>query len=67
MTFGEWFVAQHGQRPSARPTYEIAKSIEAAQHELSRLQSLYRACELWDEQAKSALYAWNIADKDKAI
>jgi len=66
MTFNEWFTMQHGKRPSQRPTYDIAKSIEAAQCELSRLTFLYRACELWDEQAKSALYAWNITDKDKS-
>lgn len=67
MTFDEWFTAQHGKRPSKMKTWDIAKQIETAHYELSRLQTLYRACEMYDEQAKSALYAWNVRESDKGV
>ena len=66
MTFNEWFIAQHGSRPSAKKSWDLLAEIQRTQYELSRLEALYQACELWDEQAKSALYAWNIKDDGKS-
>lgn len=66
MTFEQWFSAQHGNRPSKQPLWEIADQVQRANYEAARLQALYRACESWDEKQTSALYAWQIADADKS-
>lgn len=65
MTFNEWFEAQHGKRPTSKPSWDIASELAAHQYEVSRLTALYRAAEEYDASRTSALYAWQLSEKDK--
>ena len=63
ITFDKWFAAQHGPRhgmPSVTDQ-DLKDRIEAG--ETAKAEAQRRA--MWDEQRKSALYAWQVRDGDK--
>ena len=64
MKFSEWFVAQHGKRPSKQPMSELIKISNALHISYRRADELEKACRLWDEKMNSALYAWNAKPKE---
>ena len=64
MKFSEWFVAQHGKRPSKEPIYELTKIANALHASYLRAEELEKACILWEAQRSSALYAWNAKPKE---
>ena len=65
MKFDQWFIKQHGKRPSRESPEALGSAAMDAQLDFLEAQRMARDCNLWDEQYKSAMYAWNIKDKDK--
>jgi hypothetical protein len=63
MTFAEWFEAQHGKRgngtSSDKELRDMARSGRAAEEELQQREK-------WDNMRRAALYAWQVAEQDKA-
>ena len=62
MKFSEWFVAQHGKRPSKEPIYELTKISNALHASYLRAEELEKACRLYDEKMTSAHYAWRTVE-----
>jgi hypothetical protein len=58
MTFNDWFVSQHGPRPSAKPLDELMKERNAKLAEVDTASRIVDACDLWDLRRTSALLAW---------
>ena len=63
--FDKWFIAQHGKRPSKLLTLELLQRMSNSDALAGKAERLARDCMKWDAQYKSAMYAWNIKDKDK--
>jgi hypothetical protein len=63
--FDDWFVAQHGKRPSRQPYHELEAEAKAVAILAAEAKSLLERVRLWDERRTSAMYAWNIKDGDK--
>lgn len=63
--FDRWFEAQHGKRPSKKELHVLRDEISDAAAKLSMLQSEHMLTAQWEAQRTSALYAWQIKDKDK--
>jgi hypothetical protein len=59
--FTEWFEAQHGKRPSNKPTDELMVDRNSKLAVAENAVRLVDACKLWDEKQTSALYAWQAA------
>lgn len=57
--FMEWFVAQHGKRPSEKPSFDLRSEWINARDLAERTRSLYEQCERYDAQLTSAKYAKN--------
>lgn len=56
--FGAWFEAQHGKRPSNKPTDDLMADRNSKLSVAENAVRLVDACELWDAKQTSALYAW---------
>lgn len=65
MKFSKWFEAQHGKRPSDKPSWVLEAEVNMARASLAAAQGLYEHCEAWDARFQSALYAWQIKDEEK--
>lgn len=63
--FEQWFVAQHGPRPSGLDTTVLRNRVRAQERTLRQDQSLLTAVERWEDLRNAALYAWQIKDGDK--
>ena len=57
-TFLTWFIEQHGDRPSNKPTHELIEDKNNKVVVAENARRLVAACDLWDEKKTSALYAW---------
>ena len=65
MKFEKWFAEQHGKRPSQKETAALALEISRIEDIADGQRRIWRECRDWDNERSSALYAWNIKDKDK--
>jgi hypothetical protein len=62
--FLDWFVQQHGPRErlfAHLSDDDLREFIEDGK----RAAAILYHREVWDEKRTSALYAWNLSDKDK--
>jgi hypothetical protein len=59
--FAEWFVSQHGKRPSSKNMDVLMRERNYLAAQADRAARLVEACELWDERRTSALWAWQAA------
>ena len=56
--FREWFIAQHGDRPSKLETHELQNNYMAAHYQMTEARHLLEKCNEYDARETSALYAW---------
>ena len=56
--FSEWFIGQHGARPSRKPIAELRKDRDEKLSDADAAVRLVAACELWEAKRTSAFYAW---------
>ena len=63
--FDRWFTAQHGSRPSEKSSYELEEQMVRSRYAALSDETMYRRVEEWESMRNSALYAWQIKDKDK--
>lgn len=63
--FVQWFIQQHGKRPSNLPYEDLVERFKKLHVEMLSARSLLDRCKEWDEKMNSALYAWRIKDADK--
>lgn len=66
MKFADWFTEQHGPRPSHKYIAELVKEAVTLEALASEARRLVEDCHAWDSRWQSALYAWQLSDKDKA-
>lgn len=58
MKFDEWFVAQHGKRPSKKSLDELMRERNEFASRADEARRLAEACDLWEKRRTSALWAW---------
>jgi hypothetical protein len=64
--FHQWFVQQFGNRPGGNKSLEkLNHAVRNARWVLKQAEDLLRARELWEEQERAALYAWNAAPRPR--
>ena len=65
MKFEKWFSEQHCNRPSKKGLHILIEDRDTKVMFSDEARRLVNACNIWDEQRKSALYAWNLQAEDK--
>jgi hypothetical protein len=65
MNFADWFIDQHGPRPSSKNIVQLVKEAIAIEEKATAARLLVQDCRAWDLRWTSALYAWQLSDKDK--
>lgn len=65
MKFEDWFIKQHGPRPSDKSIVQLIREANIADTQATTTWLLAVDCRAWDYRFTSAHYAWNLTDKDK--
>lgn len=63
--FMQWFIQQHGKRPSNVPCEDLIERFQKFHMEMLSAKTILDRCKEWDDKMNSALYAWRIKDDDK--
>jgi hypothetical protein len=66
MKFEDWFIDQHGPRPSDKNIVQLVREANIAEAHAITTRLLVEDCRTWELRRTSALYAWQLSDKDKA-
>ena len=62
MTFNQWFLDQHGKRPSIKPLHQLVTESDKARAAFNAANALLRECEEYDRRMTSARWAWQARD-----
>lgn len=67
MKFKDWFIEQHGKRPSSKNILQLINEADMAEKQAVAARRLVEDCREWELRQQSALYAWWISDKEKDL
>jgi hypothetical protein len=63
MTFGQWFRAQFGKRPSPRTVLQLEGVVDGVRWQLAKAEEVLRKTRKWENDREAALYAWQARGK----